>query len=45
MLEIILVTIIVLGWCAAMVWAYWNNGGIKDFKKSLKKILDRIHWM
>lgn len=41
MLEVILIGIVILGWIAAMVWAYWNNGGMEDFKKSFKKMLDK----
>ena len=45
MLEVILTIVVILGWGTAMVRAYWNNGGLKDFKKSFKKVLDKIHWM
>ena len=37
MLDIILIATIVIGWAIAMVWAYWDNGGIKEFRKGLKK--------
>lgn len=45
MLEIISIAIIILVWTAAMVWAYWGNGGMEDFKEGFKKVLDRIRWM
>ncbi len=45
MLEIILIIIFVLGWGGVMVWAYWGNGGMEDFKKSFKEVLDKIHWI
>lgn len=41
MLEIILIAAVILGWTAAMVRAYWGNGGMEDFKKSFKKVLDK----
>lgn len=45
MLEIILAAAVILGWVAAMVRAYWGNGGMEDFKKSFKKVLDTIRHM
>lgn len=41
MLETILVIVVILGWVIAMIRAYWNNGGMEDFKKSFKKVLDK----
>ena len=41
MLDIILIITIIFGWIAVIIWAYWNNGGIEDFKKSFKKVLDK----
>lgn len=37
MLEIILVAVVILGWAITMIRAYWNNGGIENFKKIFKK--------
>lgn len=37
MLDIILIATIITGWAIAMVWAYWNNGGMKEFRKGFKK--------
>lgn len=41
MLDIILIGAVVIGWAVAMVWAYKDNGGMKEFKKSFKKALDK----
>ena len=38
MLEVILIITVILGWIVAMVWAYWNNGGIEELKKSVKEV-------
>lgn len=45
MLDIILIATVILGWAAAMVRAYWGNGGMEDFKKSFKKVLDKTRQM
>lgn len=45
MLDIILVIVVILVWSAAMVWAYWNNCGMEDFKKSFKKMFDKNRMM
>lgn len=42
MMEIIGIGVVVIGWAAAMVWAYKDNGGMKEFKESFKKTLDKI---
>lgn len=41
MLDIILIGAVVIGWAVAMAWAYKDNGGMKEFKKSFKKVLDK----
>lgn len=41
MLDIILISAVVIGWAVVMVWAYKDNGGMKEFKKSFKKVLDK----
>ena len=38
MLEVILIITVILGWIVAMVWAYWDNGGMEELKKSVKEV-------
>ena len=38
MLEVILIIMVILGWIVAMVWAYWDNGGMEELKKSVKEV-------
>lgn len=42
MLTLALVIAMILMWIAVMVWAYKDNGGMEEFKKSFKKVLDKL---
>jgi len=45
MLNVILLAVVILIWTVAMIWAYWGNGGMKDFKEDSKKTFDKIRQM
>jgi hypothetical protein len=45
MLDVVLIVLFLAVWAGAMIKAYWKNGGMEDFKKNFRKVLDTIKKM